>query len=447
MQDIRHLPDARPPDRESTLQRWAEYTGTLGLLAYGVGLLSGAALIAVGQGLMLLGMLALLPVIWRPLLGDPLFRLSLVFIAYVTAYTLLLNQGSPEPGVDHIKGLESYLRLGFLPALLIAFWWAGLISRGRAAWPLWAFVAGFYIRVATKWPVEDWSHGIPTKISFDLYYNAFGMFCALVMAWWLILFLGQKGRARRPAALIAIAVAFAIPFLGWLYSLSRGATLAFLAALPLILFLALRRPKASRRHGRTGAAIILLVLAAGLVLLGGPVADRFTREQGDLAAFLEQGVADYAPEKVSSIGTRLVIWREAVRLWLDRPVLGYGPGPTKRLIDPLRTEYRIDDAFDFESSYLELLVRLGLAGALFYALHLWLCLRSFSGGTRADWYPPGTAHFLLAALVIFGIAVAFREGLLDFRGRNYATFLLAGLYSFHAARLWPTHPAPGNEQK
>ena len=446
MQDIRHLPEAGSRG-DPTLHRWAEYTGALGLLAYGVGLLSGAAFIAIGQGLMLLGALALLPVIWRPLLGDPLFRLSLVFMVYVTAYTLLLDHGSAEPGIDHVKGLKSYLRLGFLPALLLAFWWARLISRGRAAWPLWAFIAGFYIRVATQWPVEDWSNGIPTKISFGLYYNAFGMYCALVMAWWLIVFLDLKARARRPAALVAIAAAFAIPFLGWLYSLSRGAMLAFLAALPLILFLALRRPKSPRKHGRAGAAVILMVLAAGLVLLGGPVADRFTREQGDLAAFLEQGAANYAPERISSIGTRLVIWREAARLWLDRPVLGYGPGPTKRLIDPLRTEYRIDDAFDFESSYVELLIRLGLAGALFYALHLWLCLRSFSGGSRAGWYPPGTAHFLLAALVIFGIAVAFREGLLDFRGRNYATFLLAGLYSFHAARLWPERLAPPTAQK
>lgn len=428
---------ARPP-------RWAELIGTLGLLCFGLGLVAGPDLIPVGQALMIIALVMILPRIWQPLLQDRLFRLSGIFALFVCLYTLYLQWGPTPPPTDHFEGLDQFLRTGFFSTLLIAIWWAKLVEQGKATWPIWAFAAGFYIRLATQWPQEDWSQGIPTKIGFGLYYNPFSMFCALVMAWWLVVLFNLKASARkRPLVWIAIAVAFSLPLLGWLYSLSRGGMLAFLVAVPFILYLQFRERHVSNRKLGRIVAVVIAVIVAGLLMLGGPMLDRFAKEQKDVSAFLEQGAGNYAPTRMSSIGTRFVIWREGIHLWLEKPVLGHGPGPTKYFIDPLIERYVIDEPTDFENTYLEILVRLGLMGALFYLLHLWLCLRSFGMGQRTNWQPAAAAQFLAAALLIFAIALLFREGLLDPRGRNFASYLLAGFYAFHATRIWTIAYAPG----
>ncbi len=434
------------PSQPSTVigpHLWAERAGTLGLLCFGLGMVAGPDLIPLGQALMLIGLVMVLPRIWRPLLQDGLFRLSLVFALFICLYTLYLYLGPAPPPTDHTEGLDQFLRTGFFSTVLIAIWWAKLVEQGKATWPIWAFVAGFYIRLATQWPQEDWSQGIPTKIGFGLYYNPFSMFCALVMAWWLVVAFNLKASARRRALLFAaIAVAFSPPLLGWLYSLSRGGMLAFLVAVPFILYLQFRGRRASKKQLGRAAVLIITLIVAGLLWLGGPMLDRFAKEQKDVSTFLEQGSENYAPTRISSIGTRFVIWREAIDLWLEKPVLGHGPGPTKYFIDPLIERFVIDDSTDFENTYLEILVRLGLTGAMFYLFHLWLCLRSFGNGQRTSWYPTASAQFLAAALLIFAVALLFREGLLDPRGRNFASYLLAGLYAFHATRIWATAYPP-----
>lgn len=418
------------------LRRWLEWTGIVGLLTFSLGLVAGPDLIPAGQTLMVVALIPALPRIWRSVFEDRLFQLSLAFIVFLGFYAAYLAWG-PDPQAEPTDGLDQFLQAGFLPTLLIAFWWAKLIDEGRTSWPLWAFAAGFYIRLATQWHQEDWSQGIPEKIGFGLYYNPFSMFCGLVMAWWLVVaFNLQPAHRRRPLILLVVALAFSLPLLGWLYALSRGGMLAFLVALVFILYLQVRQHRETRDRARTPILLTVIVIVAGLVFLGGPMMERFSKERAVLDRFLEKGAEEFVPERVSSIGTRFVIWREGIELWMQKPIFGQGPGSTKHFLDELRAQYRIDKPTDFESTYLELLVRIGLAGSLFYLAHFWLCMSSYRSGVRGNLYSVETAQFLPAAAIIFGIAIFFREGLLDPRGRNFASFVLAGLYLYQARKFW-----------
>jgi O-antigen ligase len=265
-----------------------------------------------------------------------------------------------------------------------------------------------------------------------------------VLAWWLVLLLRRdSGRGVRQT--VAIAAVALIPLLGLIYSASRGAVVAFLAALLVMLVLWLRDRRDNlfswRRIGAGAAAVAVLAF----VIVSGPVAKRDPQAQGEIGRILEQGVGQYVPQEYSSIGTRVVIWREGTRLWLEKPWFGHGPGPTEAFLAELKSRYRLFDSFDFENTYLELLVRIGLVGTLFFAFHLLLCGQSLRRGLIAGWYPPDAGRFLLLACGIFGVALFFREGLLELRGRNVATFLLAGLYSFQVANWTVTKTEPDAE--
>ena len=427
-----------------TKRDWIDNIGAFGLFVFSTGLAAGTGLLAWGQMFMELAFVLSLPLIWRSLLRDRLFILSIAFYVYLLAYACLV---SPAAGVEPVLrggGLDDFLRTGFLTTVVAAFWWVKFHESGRFSWPVWGFVLGFHIRLLTNWPLEDWSHGVPWKLGFGLYYNPFGMFCALVLAWWLVLLLRpDSGRGVRRT--VAIAVAALIPLLGLIYSASRGAVVAFLAALLVMLVLWLRDRRDNlfswKRIGAGAAAVAVLAF----VIVNGPVAKRDPQALGEIGRILEQGVGQYVPQEYSSIGTRVVIWREGTRLWLEKPWFGHGPGPTEASLAELKSRYRLFDSFDFENTYLELLVRIGLVGTLFFAFHLFLCGQSFRRGLVAGWYPPDAGRFLLLACVIFGVALFFREGLLELRGRNVATFLLAGLYSFQVANRAVTKTEPDAE--
>lgn len=417
--------------------------GTAGLLLYCLGIMSWKDVLAGGQWLMNIAMILVLPRIYRSLPADPLFRLALLFYLYLLVYAAVLLQQDPASGGWLAQGLVAFVRLGFLQALVVGFWWATLNAQGRLSWPVWALVAGYGCRLLLDWPNEDWSHGIPGKLGFGLYYTLFGAFSALVTTWLLVRLCGAAAPGRSLAGNLGVSLLAVIAFLGLVYSSSRGAVLAFVLALPFVLYGCWRlagRPVAGWKTLAAGAAA---VVALGLVVSGGPVAERDPGGTGELGRLAEQGFADYTPAKPTSIGTRLVIWREALRRWQDRPVFGHGPGSTEDLLDEVEREYPIHAVSNFHSTYLELLVRLGAVGALFFLAHLALCAASFGKGVRDGWYGREVATFLLAGGVLFAVTIVFKEGTLDPRGAAVATFFLGGYYAYAVARFPGNPSAPG----
>lgn len=413
----------------------ASRMGTAGLLLYCLGIMSWEDVLAGGQWLMNIAMILVLPRISRSLRADPLFRLALLFYLYLMLHAAVLLQQDPASGGWLAEGLVAFFRFGFLQALVAGFWWAMLQRQGRASWPVWALVAGYGCRLLLDWPKEDWSHGIPGKLGFGLYYTLFGMFSALVTTWLLARLARATGPSRGLAGSLGLSTLAVTAFLGLVYSSSRGAVLAFVLAVPVVFWRwwsGTGRRVAAWKPLAAGTAVALVL---GLVIAGGPVAERDPGGDGELARLVEQGLAGYSPAQVTSIGTRLVIWREGLRQWLDRPFFGHGPGSTAGLLDEAERRYRIDEVGDFHSTYVELLVRLGMTGVLFYLVHLALCGAGFARGLRQGWYDREVATFLLAGGLLFAVTLIFKEGTLDLRGGAVATFFLGGYYAYTASRL------------
>lgn len=430
----------RSLDTAGRMEAAGEWIGKLGLLVFSLGLVGGVALISSGAALMLLGFALVLRDTWRGLLQDRLFRLSLGYYAYLLVAAVWASGFQVERLAAHLDGAGDYAQVGFFAVIIVAFWWARLSAEGKLLWPLWALVIGFFLRLLRKWPVEDWSNGIPWKLGFGMYYNPFGLFCALVAAWWLVLLLDRlfKGNLR---ATVGIVSALSVPILGLIYSASRGAIVAFIVGLFVILILSYRAQStyAAPWKLRTLYGVVAAVLVLGM--LAGPVAKRDPGSWTELSRILDHGISQFSPQGYTSTGTRAVIWREGINLWLDKPLIGHGPAPVDAFMADIKDRFDLRVAFDFENTYIEMLVRLGLFGAIFFLAHAALCVASFRRGLHMGLYPRFVSDYLVAAIVIFGVALFFREGLIDQWGRGMASFLLAGMYIAQAGNLMRTPDA------
>ena len=378
---------------------------------------------------MLVSFLLMLPASLRYWRKDPLFLLSAGFMLFLLVYTWVLVRTDPSRATANIDGLSVFLRVGFLSALIVAFWWAALRNEGHASWPVWSFAGGFYVRLLLEWPREDWSNGIPIKLGFGLYYTLFAMLAAAVSLWWLVQ-LVQPGRRPGTPAIAGMLAGLFVSGMGLLYAASRGAILGFLVGLIVILLLWAGQNLGRRIPWKRAGAVVAATIAIGALLYLGPVSDRDPSGGSALSQALSQGITGYAPESPSSIGTRIVIWREAFHRWQERPFFGYGPGDTGWMLEGMERTYRIFAVGDFHSSILELMVRLGAAGALFFLAHLYLSARSLASGIRDGWYGWTVSTYLLAAGSLFAVTLLFKEGFLDIRGRALTTYFLGSWYAF-----------------
>lgn len=131
--------------------------------------------------------------------------------------------------------------------------------------------------------------------------------------------------ARRPVTVALSGVSLAAAALAALCTYSRAAWLGVvIACLALSILLAVS-PRASRprdAYRRLAASAVLLAALAVLFFVpSGPMANR--RADWSAADRARPGTA--AADAAGGIQGRLYLWRHAIRLWLARPMLGYGP--------------------------------------------------------------------------------------------------------------------------
>jgi hypothetical protein len=112
---------------------------------------------------------------------------------------------------------------------------------------------------------------------------------------------------------------------------------------------------------------------------------------------------------------RLELWRLALHLWRERPLLGVGPDNFRRLYGRAAGRAFWDDRVYANQTLLEALATTGLAGALALLATLWLTLRAVVAASG----PESTA---LVALTV-GIAV---HGLVDYVLAMTGHYLLFG---------------------
>jgi O-antigen ligase len=204
---------------------------------------------------------------------------------------------------------------------------------------------------------------------------------------------GGVRRSRRIRAAAAAAVMASTIFL----SGSRGGMVAFAAQMVLLAVFLIKRNRNCRAALALGA---FLVFALGLLawLGGGQLAERVASIHAATTTEL-------------SGGTRLTIDRDALKMFAERPVLGWGLGVFPEIYPQFSSFATNIPVGMAHNDYLQVLVEMGMLG---FAAVLWFLLTLYrSALEKLNHWPPdnNTAVTLAAILGITGILV---HSFLDF---------------------------------
>jgi O-antigen ligase len=228
-------------------------------------------------------------------------------------------------------------------------------------------------------------------------------------------------RQRRVLAAVAAAIMATTVFL----SGSRGGMLAVAIEMAILAGILIRR-----RRGRTTALVLGVFLALGVGLLawlgGGQLSGRLTS-------------IDINARTEPSGRTRVQINHDGLRMFMDRPILGWGLGTFPTVYPQYRSFYTnlfINEAHD---DYLQVLVEMGGLG---FSVVLWFLVITYWRGIRKlrDWSrDPNGAVSLAAMLGISGILV---HSFVDFNLQipaNAALFYVFCVVAAMEPRFSPFH--------
>ncbi len=210
----------------------------------------------------------------------------------------------------------------------------------------------------------------------------------------LVLALSRHARGNRKLVVAAIAALMA----GTIFlSGSRGGMIAFGVQVVMLAFLL--RPQYWAWKQPLVVSLFLAVMIGFLVWIGG---NELTRRLASIQSETRQELTG---------GVRLTIDRDSLRMWREKPFLGWGLGIFPVVYPQFRSFYTRFFVNQAHNDYLQLLVETGIAG---FAIAIWFLVLVFRRAwTKLEnWAETGNGTLTVAALIgCIGILV---HSFLDF---------------------------------
>ncbi len=425
-----------PPDRLQYLsqpRQFSERLGITGLYAFAIGGFFSTTLAGFGLFLMVCAFALAPPLGASSLLRDPMARLLAVFLAYLVVRTAWAIYEFPETARAQID---------------LAWTWAGVwLFAFVARWvdaraiPTIAglALAGFILGAARR---QNWTE-LPQLIEgmragFGYGIPQAGLFSAvgvIGLACFAPRFLRERnGRWAALARLVLWAGLLGLVIEMLLITQSRISWLAvaLIGSVTALLTLWQARKKGFR-ISRTWALLALTVVGGSIALVlfvnRDVIALRYTQYVHSTEALSR--AADGARVADDPVEIRVGLLRYGLERWRERPWFGWGPGT--RVAAMASSVPR--DVGHLHNTYLELLVRLGLVGALIFGAGLWLVARSVWRGVRAGKLAPDSFVFIVAAF-----AVAAMWAAANFRPTSEVRFLMILLGAMAYSTAWSARP-------
>lgn len=416
------------------IHKYADYTGVTATLAFAFFAWLSAAGANIALALFSLAFL-LAPSAWPMFRRDPMFRLFAAFAIYMAIGAYFAIEEFPDTRKLQIRDASNWLKLfAFLP---FAWWLRGDLRRIHRTLILAA--AGLLIGMLWK---ADWSNLYHMTVTERTGFKLRIIFAGLVSAsaiLGLLVFTPRirSSRSGTPHDLLRLACWLTALYLSsfmLLSSKSRGAWLAALMAVPIALGI-----RCFSNGGETDLplrkSVPFLLLALGVVaglfaLNQGEIRTRLTQENRVVSSIL-QGENEQLPR--TSIGFRHDVQRFGLQKFLQRPWFGWGPGSTEHLIEIsgqpelIHPQEKGADWMDhFHNTYLEILVRFGLLGALVLLATVFLMMKNVWRGYKTGILPKDHFAFLTGCFILLSVWSLFDFRILHGDCRAY-WILLAGI--------------------
>jgi O-antigen ligase len=342
---------------------WADRLGVGGLFLFALFAFLGTAGAYIGLGMMVLGALLDARRFGAACRLEPLLWVFVFFVAALLISTAAAMTRSPEAAARHWEEGGALLKLwGFV---LVAWWLGG--REQRLWWVLALALAGFLLgRVkALSW---DEAAGLLQGLRSGLGLRpiAFGQYAATALLGVVLLaprvYRGARQRLPGvwPGVVAAAWLLLAIALLqGVIVAQSRGIWLICAVLFPVLLLMQWREHCTAVRQ--RGSVVLLAMLTAGVLVIYSNSDVIMSRFALDKTTYARLWAGDFARIDYEPIQSRLRMIQLGLQWWWERPWLGWGPGATPYLLlatgDPILVQYN-----DLHNGYVEMLVRLGLAG-------------------------------------------------------------------------------------
>jgi len=407
-----------------------EILGLSGLYLFSFTAVLGIAGANIGLLLMLIAMLPQLPEVWARLRDSVPFRMILVGVVGIVLAALIASYQLPETAT-HQWGQA--LRWGDIIWLPVVAWW--LRSEPKHFYIAFAlFAAGAIIRMFYFMPWDDFYSlliGDYHPYGFGLWHIPFSAYLVVILMGVVffsqrLILSGKNNWIRSGMAGLLLLVAL-ICIEGILVGKSRGTWIAVLLVMPVSLIFYLQRFAGSMRgwlrYSVVGVGLLAPLALVGVILLSQKegIMGRVLQEQ-DIYLKILEGDLSRIPE--TSIGTRIHLWYYGIEQWLDKPVLGWGPGSEKYLIAKSGIAIGGVPPPHFHNTYIEILVRFGLVGFLFTVVLLWLVYRDIWKRYRAGQLPADWFYFLFSVMAFCLIWSFFNSRFMRWDYRDFTLLFL-----------------------
>jgi O-antigen ligase len=388
----------------------ADGAGLLGLSVFALSAWSSPFASRVGLALCL-SALAASPAARTALRRDPLFRLGLLFAAFLLLQTfrgaMLFPETLERQWIDCGKWL--LLSFGFLA---VAWWLNGDLDRIRRILIL--ALMGLLIGMLRR---ADWTEVLTfhtgNQTGFQMYPGSSGLISATALLGLLLFAERIFGTSGKGWTLWIRAFFWFVSLYLCAYILaasqSRTAWLAAALVFPAVLGYryrhSLRGRGVSRRWLPLLPLLALALLVGGIALNAESLLSRIAPDR-ETTALILQGKTGDLPS--SSFTYRFHAQRFGFEKWLERPLLGWGTSSVK----PLLRGSNQPELFNREAgrwlghvhnTYLEILIRFGLVGAAFLAIGAWSLARAVARAGSPGRLPQDYFLFLLGALAMLPI--------------------------------------------
>lgn len=362
---------------------------------------------------MVIGFIGSIPFIWPTLRRDRLFQLLCGFGIYLAVLASWAAWRFPETALLQLKDAWSLIQLLLL---LIAAWWLGA-RESRITTLLLLAMLGFIVKSLYILDMTQWLAIVQGQLRVGLGMNIvpFGFYCATGVVG-LVLMAPRFWGSAHQSTLFGLRMAVWVLCLGLLIegvivSQSRITWLALILTLPPLLawsiYGKLKRARPEHYKKFVVAGLLATALVTTLVAMNlGTFKHRLMDEWGTVNILLDGDFSNLPYHKESSIGVRVHLTRYGFNKWMERPLFGWGPGSSKWLIEKQDQE-ELRQWPHLHNTYIEVLVRLGVVGALFFAGILWLMLRTIRRAHQSGRLPTDLYMFLLG---VFGMSLVWSVG-------------------------------------
>ena len=261
--------------------------------------------------------------------------------------------------------------------------------------------------------------------------GALSAFLLLAILVFLPRLIQQSTDRRYRATVVLLALAFAAALAECLLvSLSRGAWLAISTSLVALIIIQLIN---NRRAGLLALTIVLITAAVVVLPARDAIVNRVSAESEQfeqlINAEFDDITAGHGQGHKHSVGSRVVMIREALDLWTQRPLFGHGPAA------PELSMRNSDNPFlryysDFHNAILNILVGYGVLGLVLFLAPPMLTLRAFSRRTKASSALADVRLFVGLSVWMLVLSAVLNYRLLNYDWRFWYWLVLGTAYGF-----------------